>query len=395
MEIVAGVSATQFDIVDQGLRDVWEDAPGSAYLFVTSGAASAGCRITGVTDNGNGTERVTVTALPWTPASTATIQRLSFVRLADGGDSGEWLAEGWQSRSLTVVELPHEYAAAETGEQPVFLYRFWQETTPQKVWRYTSFATDVESDGDTFTAKAIDHGELSRGIGEDAETVKITGIWEAGNPFDFGYPLPSELPVEVEILETTFDDPDTTSVIFRGQIEAAPRRGRRVTATARAGRAIGRRRVPSAIIGPRCGYQVYDPDTCGVDPVAFRFSGCTLDSVGGITIRISHPTAFDGLDAQWLTFGWITVGTGQTQERRGVLQDTSVSATVRELVLNFPLLANSAGAAVVAQPGCDGEWATCQDKFNNQNALLHPFVPDRNPTIDAFEIPQSQGGKKS
>lgn len=392
-EIAAGEDGTHFDITDQGLTDTYADGAAIYARFTKTGQTAQHAKVTAVTDNGDGTERVTVDA-SITVDETWEAHRLHYVRQADDSEGGRAVGEQYQKRSLKLLELPTEYAAFETGESLVYLYHFWMDTASAVHWRYTSFAADLVSNGDTFTAKPITHGEIQRGGDGGSDAVNIEAVYESGHPLALGLPYPTPKPINVEILEAAYADPDTTTVLFTGRIEKPPRRGKKITARAISLLDFSAHRLMHGLIGKRCGYQLYDPDTCGVSKAAFQIAGCTFDSIDGRTVRVTHATALDGWAANYFSFGWIETGSGLTTEIRAILQDTVISGTVRELILALPLASAEVGNTVTVVPGCDGKWDTCQTKFGNDAALVHPFIPEKNPSLTAIPMPVSQGGKK-
>lgn len=162
-----GGSATSFIVTDQGAADDWDLHPGGYLWFRKAGQPSQFGRISGVVDNGDGTETVT-----WGPVAEVTgesssssssdtawaaevvdetwiAQPLALVRMADDVERIEVMAERVRRQTFRVVELPNEYAAlaAQTADAPalpVFLYRFRAEFDDGPAeWRYTSHPTDV------------------------------------------------------------------------------------------------------------------------------------------------------------------------------------------------------------------------------------------------------------
>lgn len=393
--IAAGEDATHFDITEQGLADTLEDHPARYVRFTKAGQTAKHAKVTAVTDNGDGTERVTVDASV-TVDETWEAHWLHYVRLAADEEQATLLAEQYQKRQLRLVELPTEYAAFETGEEPVYLYHFWMGAPVNVHWYFTSFGADLVSNSQTYTAKPVTHGEISQGIQGETESLNLEAVWESGHPLAIGFPHPSAVLMNVEVKETTFSDPDTTITLFTGVVESTPRRGLKIKARAISVVDLDNRRILGALIGPRCSHQLYEAATCKVSKATFQKTGCVIDSISsnGRTIRVSHATALNGLAAQWFTFGWIETGSGADYEQRTVIQDTVVSGTERDLVLSLPLVNASVSDSITLVPGCDGKWATCQTKFSNDNFSGHPFVPVKNPTLIAIPVSTSQGGKK-
>lgn len=394
-DIVSGISTTQFDIAGQGFTDTWNDHP-AVHLWFTHGGTSEARRILSVADNGDGTERITLeSALTSMPNAETMVSRLHYVRLADDTERAIFLAEWFEQRSFQVLELPTEYAAAETGELPVYLYDIWIDpaTGPDLHWRYTSFAADVVSNSQTFLAKPVSHGSLKSSLSGSADKLALEAVHEEGHPLLFGFPFPPSRTIHVQVKETTYGALNTTKILFTGQVEKVTRRGKKISAQCVSILDLDTQRLPDALIGPRCAFQLYDAN-CGASLNVFKRSVTLTTVVSERVIRVTKATAFTGTETvQYYTFGWIETGSGEETEIRSILSDTIVSSTVRELTLDLPLQHAETGSAMTLVPGCDGKWATCA-KFGTLHFMGQPFVPAKNPTLAAVEQPVSQGGKK-
>jgi uncharacterized phage protein (TIGR02218 family) len=112
-QIYAGVSSTQFDVVDQQLAETLADHPAVHVWFTKDGQTPQAAKISSVADQGNGRERVTLAAATSVAVDeTWVVQRLHRVRLAEDVERARFQAEGWQTRTLRVVEMPVDYATA-------------------------------------------------------------------------------------------------------------------------------------------------------------------------------------------------------------------------------------------------------------------------------------------
>ncbi len=397
VDIVSGLSTTQFDIAGQSFAASWDQHP-AMHLWLTHEGTSAAAKILNVTDNGNGTERVTLeSALPFTPAAATMVSRLHYVRLVEDEENAAFLAEWFEQRSFQVLELPTEYATAETGELPLYLYDIWIEPAsgPDTHWRYTSFAAPIVSNSETFAAKPISHGSLKASIEGAADKLTLEAVHEADHPLLFGFPFPPSRTIYVQVRETTYGAPDTVNIRFTGQVEKVTRRGKKISARCVSILDLDTQRLPDALMGPRCAYQIYDAN-CGAPLNTFKRTVTLTDIVSERVIRVTKATPFadESGDAQYYTFGWIETGTGEALEIRSILSDTVISSTVRELTLDLPLQHAAESDTVTLVPGCDGKWLTCQTKFGTFNFMGQPFVPTKNPTLVAVQQPVSQGGKK-
>lgn len=147
--IISAPTSTTFTVYEQGSASSWTLHPGGYVCFTKLGETSVVSKITGIVNNGDGTETVTI-ADAVTIDSSWQVFPLYLVRLADDTEKVEVLAERWQRRSFRVVEMPKDYdtitAIGTTTDPstPVYLYRF---TAPlpdgDVVWRFTSHPTDV------------------------------------------------------------------------------------------------------------------------------------------------------------------------------------------------------------------------------------------------------------
>lgn len=221
LKIVGAVSATQFDITDQNLRDTLATHP-DVYLWLSRpGLASRPCKISAVVLQSAGIERVTLTAaLATSPSPADSAVRLHYVRLAADIERGLFLADNIMKRAVRVVELPHEYEAYETGEQPIYLYHYWADVPMDTHWRFTSFAADVISDNIRFTKFPINHGALKKSMKLAEETLSIEARFDTSHPLALFLPVPFSRPLNVEVLKVNYATLNTT-VILSGAGDAS------------------------------------------------------------------------------------------------------------------------------------------------------------------------------
>jgi uncharacterized phage protein (TIGR02218 family) len=404
MEITAGIAGQpQFDIKRQRLAETWRDNPDVHLWFERDAYSSQPAKIINVVDLGTGFERVTIGAVltdndqMLSPGSR--VKRLHYVRLAEDVESGRFEAEGWQRRSVRVVELPQEYALAETGELPVYLYHFWLNAPMDVHWYYTSFAANVISGNNEYLAKpGINHGAHRRSVRIEAETIDIEWVWADDHALALFVPLPFPRPMNVEVLEADYAIPDTTKKIFVGQVRAVPDRGDQLVAQCDSFGVILKRKMPRMYIQKECNFQVYEPRTCKAVQAFFEEPATIISSNAlvyppTVTIRLKFPEAAHVV-ADYFAQGWIETGQQKRYELRSVIGSTG-SVDVVTLTLNAPLRHATAGQSLVAVPGCDGQAATCDTKFDNFiNFGGFPAVPDKNLSLKAVENRVSAGDKK-
>lgn len=402
MQVVAGISSTQFTIQDQKLVDSWQDHSSIYLFFVREGFVSKGAKITAVVALGGGLERVTIdTALAdwanlFTPA--AGVFKLHYVRLSSDVEQGKFVAEGWMKRSVRVIELPTEYTTIETGEKKIFLFHFWCAAPMDYHWRYTNFAADVVSGNKLFSKLAIECGGLKRGMKADSEGVQITTAYDANCPFALFLPIPFSRPMNVEVFETTFGDPDTTAALFTGRVRVVEDRGESLQGNCDSWAAILNRKTPRMLYQKECNNYLFDPATCRALRAHFETTGLfhTVASTSStVVLTLDFPTDKRKV-ANYFAQGFLETGAGINFEVRTILSSSWNAGTSRlTITINAPLYHAAAAAPLQLIPGCDGSVTTCREKFNNfGNFGGFVDIPVDNLSLKAVEAKVSQGDKK-
>lgn len=400
LRVVAPVDATHVDIEDQNLRDTLADHP-DVYFWL----AGQPCKVTAAALQSAGIERITVqSALSPQPAAGDRAQRLHYVRLVDDQERGTFLKESTLPITLRCVELPTEYAAIETGQQPIYLYHFWTTNPMSCHWRHTSFAADVVSDNVLYSKYAITHGAIRDSTVLENRTLEIKAKYDASHPFALFLPIPFSRPLLVEVSMVSYGTPDTATILFSGQIRNVRDFGDRLTATCDDFLGVLSRKFPRMMIQPECNYHVFEPNTCKLGAALFS----TVAHIASLDNASRPPTAVVTLDYPllpgfdnwrldgWFDYGWAVCGYGLEYEVRTILfSEPDTGAQDIKLTLNAPWTHAAVGDRVQITPGCNGLAATCQNKFNNfSNFGGFPAVPEQNLSLKAMNEVVSQGGKK-
>lgn len=392
--ITAGLSATQFKVEDQGWRNYWssDDTPCQHIELLGADGTILRGQIASVVSDNAGAETVTMTAsLGLTIDDTWTAYRLLYVRFASDDFDATAPADNREIRTVRIVELPAEYAAAETGLQPVYLYEVKLRTTPEVVWRYTSFPIDVASSGNTWTAVAISHRSHSRRLGADASSLLVESWHDATNPFAMLFPGGMPKPLWVRVLRIDYTEPDAQEVVFHGAVSRVSLSGRKIVAECESVLAAIGRRFPRFYIQPRCNYVLFSAP-CGVEPANYRATG-TIDDMGGRKVQLSG-FSHSGKAANWYALGYATVGASEKLEIRQIESSTEIVAGVIQLTLTEPLYHSTIGNLMTVNAGCDGAAATCKDKFSNFDRFGGHVLAPQNLSVRALEAETSTGNKK-
>lgn len=412
--VIAGISSTQFKIARCGLTATWQSRPDIHLCFDTTSpfapstpANSENWQLAAITnsvDNGDGTETVTInTALNPAPAPGVTVRRLHYVRLAEDEEDATFVAEGWQEREFSVVELPLEYQQAETGLQPIYLYHISAPAPVSVDWYFTSFAAPVWSQGFRYNPFPMTHDSVKQTNRGDRDELLVYAKPDTSHPFSLFFPEPFGTQMNLTVFIVPFGAPDTQTLLFSGLVRTVEDNGVKYTGHCSSVLFYLDRKVPRMLIQPNCNYNLFDAP-CGVVRASFETT-VVLTAINSssfppsVTATLLFPTLLPQAN-NWKTTNWFQGGifeTGYGIEYEGrTITGSSYAGGVLTLTLNLPLWQAVVGQFCQITAGCDGTVNACTVKFNNFNRFGgHPFVPQRNLTLECFDnIPTSQGGKK-
>lgn len=400
--VVSGASTAQFDITGEQFATFWDDRPDTYLFFTFAEGTQAAAQIESVvTDGAN--ETVTLTApLPEIPNAGTAICKLHYVRLANDEESGSFLAENVMTRDVSVVELPTEYAAAETGLQPIYLFHFFGAAPVGTDWFYTSFAAGVVSNGKVYQPWPIDFSGLSENSQGQSDDLKITAKPDPSHPLSLFVPVPFSGTLYIEVFVTAYSAPNTVTKLFSGRVTLVEDQGTKYEATCESRLGFLKRKIPRYLKGVNCQNILYDQNTCRAGRAFFE---TTVDIVSidntdlppTVVCAFAFPE-FGGKfqPANFLANGLFEAGLGLTYEARSIISSNWNAGTGQlTLTLNLPLVKTLAGAQAQIVAGCDHTATTCQSKFKNyHNFNGFVAIPPRNPTLRAINANSVAGGGK-
>lgn len=401
--ITAGTSTTVFSIEDMDLSDSWNDRPDVYLLFTFADGTQAAAQIEGVVSAG-ATETVTLsTDIPQTPDANTRIQRLHYVRLAADREDGDFLADGVMQRRVDAVEIPTEYAAAALGLQPIYLFKFWSDAPALGEWRFTSFAGDVVSGNQLFTAFPINFSNLSETADGSAPALQIEARPDAANPLMLFLPVPFSGVLNVQIMAVTFADLETQTKLFTGRVVSVQDDSTKLSAKCESRLGLLKNKVPRWLKGKNCNNTLYEPNTCRALRAIFE---TTINVVAISDAEMYPPTvtctfllaAFaEKFQAEnYLAGGLFEAGQVEHYEARTIIASSwDAGSGQLTMTLNLPLHLTQAGDNAQVVAGCDHTDTMCKARFDNyQNFSGFVAIPNRNPTLKAVNAnPVSQGGK--
>lgn len=265
------------------------------------------------------------------------------------------------------------YNAIETsvhGGQPVELFLF--EHGLQR-WAYTNALNPITYLSSQYVPTPIERSKLSSSGSFDKQEMEVTvprdleigSIWKVSSPSDV---------VSLKIFRHHLTDTDSDfRSLWVGRVvdvnwseTELEIKGESIMTS------IGRNGL-SRRYGYPCPYALYGPG-CTLATVAFEVS-TVANSVNGNTLGVNVAT---GYDDDHFSGGFVSWQNNETftTERRFI-----VSHTGSTLVLDSVVVGLTPGTQELKiHPGCNKEWVTCRDKFDNLlNYGGFPDTPKKNP----------------
>lgn len=246
------------------------------------------------------------------------------------------------------------------------VYHFFRGTED---WYYTGYRTPIAFFGQIWNPLEISRGDIEVGSEDRPGAVSIT----VPTASDIGLLLQagaSPTPVSVKVYQYHVDAPDEFALIFNGEIQAADIVGEicEIQAVPLQGRM--NRVYPRGLFQrDRCIWITYDPDTCGVSPSGFTFTG-TVAAIAGLQIEVPGAAAFN-IAPDFFALGIMSKG----EWKVGIL---SQSGDV--IAVDHPIPGLVVGDDVILLAGDDRKKETCHLKFDNSSERLSfPSMPDQTP----------------
>lgn len=158
----------------------------------------------------------------------------------------------------------------------------------------------------------------------------------------------------VEIYSTHYGASDADR-IFKGLVIGVDVEGRYSTLTCASEMSLLKTMGLRRTFSRRCSNQLFEPDSCGVDPTTFTHTA-SVAGVMGVTVDVGRAGEFDD--------GYFDSGTfkrSSTGEWRTIMKHVGTTLTLMAPFNNL-----QAGEDIIIRAGCDHKIATCHEKFNNK-----------------------------
>lgn len=253
--------------------------------------------------------------------------------------------------------------------------------------RLTDWESTITALAQTWTPARVEHGRIRQSLKPQNEDCEVTVALDDAPVIEPLLRAETESPVNVRIYEMELPA-GTPQMLFSGSAWKARGIGRKVRITAAAFGGAMRAKVPRFIFSTNCNHTLFSTGcarraTVQMDRDAWEGAGEFVsqwpDNKVAITNVSFHTGAPSPMPAHYFSGGWLTTGTGsarQTREVSGSWYDSVEDVLL--LMVTRALREDLIGEdqQVKFWPGCDGQYSTCKDKFDNtQNFGGFPFQP--------------------
>lgn len=363
--------------------------------------------------------------------STCRVTGLMLGRFQSGTVDVEWDVTT-ASIAVRFVECPAEYIGIGTEGvdsgamiQTAFGYEFGVTQPNGSIFsyaRYTSHATSLTIEGETFTPASINHNQLAAGLNLEDSSLDLTMTAAAGSPGVSILTGAAQSLLRLKVYEIALGAagvPTSRVLRFSGSVTNARSDDPVITLTASSADSLGQRSVANSTVMPECNWSVYGRP-CGlilsdwmfdatifVRPATTSFSveiAIAAPGAGHLPAAIAAGSA--AIFPHYFAGGWLELiaPTGETL-LRSIHDSGTFNGTTRRvtLTLDGPLLYD-AGTEVRLWPFCDNQRTTCKayhattnptGKFNNYTRFGgFPWAPAGNPSLAQVVKSSGRGGKK-
>ena len=391
--VAGGVDLQTVVIEAQDLALTWRTQPAQTLCFRTfQGDASVRQygQIAGVVAGPDAESETVALAAPLSHGldSCWDAHWLRYVRLKSDELTITFNSENYGSARIETVELPVEYKSVELGQRPAFGYHFWRIVAgARRDWYFTGFDQplflgDVHTQTE-YSPVAISHGGVETTLNGDKFALEIKTWMFDGNPLNAWVPFPPQYDIFVELLEANLSaaNPALATVLFSGLVQPVEPSGKLLKATCVTRLDRMQASLPRFRVQYGCNYDLYDPNTCRVNPAAYTDQVQVVDVQADQLLMGVGAPGIGGRAGAWYQWG----------KARGVDADglpvyrlitDSVPAdgdpNKQVIRLNAPFSPPVAvGTALTIEAGCNLDFFSAGGcpKFNNQaNFGGHSYI---------------------
>jgi hypothetical protein len=354
--------------------------------------------------------------------STCRLESLILARFDTDKITMRFFEPGYCTVSIPFVEVPWEATAATTetigttfGPLPttaiLIVFEIAYPGGAQSYY-FTNFERDLSDGVNTYKHTWFEHDPINETDTIERQSVALKTRNFIGNPVSLLIPFALEFPLQISIYEADVNDNASTVAtlstldsagrcLFYGEVTTAKTDGPFLDATCESLPYIFDRQVPRRLLQLPCSWNLFEslctgPGTVSAANWTWTGTFATWDGVSQLTITGATSSNLAALPAHFFAAGYVTLGTGSSFQIRLITDSTAATVIGSDITftLSSPLLAAPAsGATITFYPGCDKQYATCTNKFNNAlNFGGFPFTPAVNPTL--MQVSSINSGKK-
>lgn len=250
------------------------------------------------------------------------------------------------------------------------MYEFTAGSTEERI---TSYPSDLTFLGNSYSAKPIERGSFSYDSDFGSTAVKIKMLLTT----DFKRFLSSQPiePTNLKIYRALGSDLTDYVTLFNGQVKKVLIKDQTAQLDCESRSRYLEKHLPKYVYQAFCNHDVFDAG-CTLVASTYKVTG-TIVTISGSEITGSQWSNAAGYEDGYFQGGRVVFGS----DMRLVVKHVDDTLTLQ---IPFSSVV-TIGSSIDVYPGCDGNPATCINKYNNHEHFLGmPFIPSSNPTIFGF-----------
>jgi uncharacterized phage protein (TIGR02218 family) len=251
-----------------------------------------------------------------------------------------------------------------------------------QTWRYTSFERNLSDGTNTYTATTIENDDITETATIERQSVTISA--RTIQPLSLMIPFTLEWPLMVDIYEADVSGNSATHLreLFSGEISECNSEGPFLSVTAKSLSSVFDRQTPRRLYQAGCNWNLFEPG-CGLSSDAWKFTG-TITGYDPVSMTFTVASVSPAIPADhFFAGGYLYFGSVY----RMITDSVGATVTIASPLLSTP----SVGSQIYFYPGCNGDYSTCKNKFNNASRFGgFPFIPVGNPSM--INVKQDTGG---
>lgn len=256
----------------------------------------------------------------------------------------------------------------------------------EAVTRLTDYGVDVVDGADTYTAARIEHDGIVQSLVPQDDLCRLDVYYDDLSFTRAIMLAEAETPVEVDVYEAAWTGVVSgKELLYQGQVVKCRGQGKMIELEVAPMRGALRRQIPRFQFSHTCNHSLFSAGCTARRPAemakaAWQSTAQWVAQGADLKLQVEHWTLSPSIGLtpdNYFAGGWVEVGSGANRQVRVIAASQFVASYLYlQLTRPFREEAVTPGDTVTFWPGCDGQFSTCKNVFNNTDAFGGmPYIP--------------------